>query len=101
VLTAVLGPLHGIIKHKYFLCIGLTFLVLAMLTLLWRNMLAVQYEFHAAANTARYPAYVDNPTTRIQTDRLNKEIHYTESTGVFLSAIGIVLLLVEVWLIVV
>lgn len=99
VITAVLGPLHGIIKHKYLLCVGLTFLVLAMFTLLWRNLLAVEYEFHAAASTARDPAYMQDSSTRTQARRLSKNIHYSESTGVLLSAIGLLLLLVEVWLI--
>lgn len=99
VITAVLGPLHGIVRHKYLLCVGLTFLVLAMLTLLRRNLLAVQFEFHAAASAAWNPAYTNNPAAKAQTDRLNKDIHYTELTGIFLSAIGIVLLLIEVWLI--
>jgi len=98
VITAVLGPLHGIVRHKYLLCIGLTVLVVAMLTLLRRNLLAVQFEFHAAADTARNPAYIHNPTTRKQTDRLNRDIHYTGLTGVCLSGIGIVLLLIDVWL---
>src|SRR5439155_12239928 len=77
VITAVIGPLHGIVKHKYLLCVGLTFLVVAMLTLLRRNLLAAQFEFHAAADTARDPTYTHNPATRTQTSKLNKDIHYT------------------------
>jgi hypothetical protein len=99
VITAVLGPLHGVVSHKRLLCVGLTFLVLAMLTLLRRNLLAVQFEFHAAANTAWDPAYTQNPKAKAQTQRLNKDIHYTETVGVFLSGIGVVLLLIEMWLI--
>lgn len=33
VITAVIGPLHGIVKHRYLFCTGLTLLVLAMLWL--------------------------------------------------------------------
>ncbi|MFZ0821858.1 MAG: hypothetical protein WAM91_17475 [Candidatus Acidiferrales bacterium] len=100
VITAILGPLHGTIKHKYLLGIGLTVLVLAMVTLLRRNLLSVQLEFHAAARTSkqmdfRLPAAFKSQTT------VNKDIYYTEMTGVWLSIIGILLLLIEVWLILV
>jgi hypothetical protein len=40
-----------------------------------------------------------NPTAQKRTDTLNRNIHYTEIAGVLLSAIGILLLLIEVWLI--
>jgi hypothetical protein len=36
-----------------------------------------------------------------QASKVNKDIYYTEMTGVGLSAIGILLLLVEVWFILV
>ncbi len=99
VITAVFGKLHTTIKHKYTLGVGLSFLVVAMLALLWRNYLAAKFEFHAAAATARNPQYVDNPAVAKDRARLQKEIYYIETTGVSLSAIGIVLLLIEVWLI--
>jgi hypothetical protein len=99
VITAVLRPLHGAVRHTYLLGVGLTFLVVAMLVLLRRNLQATQFEFHAAANTARSPMYVNDPNAKRQTQTLNKHIHYTEIAGVLLSAIGIVLLLIEVWFI--
>lgn len=99
VITAVLGPLHGTIKHKYLLGVGLTFLVLAMLTFLGRNLLAVQYEFHAAARATRDPDCMGDTAARGKMRTLSRNIYYTESTGMVLSAVGIVLLLVEVWLI--
>jgi Ca2+/H+ antiporter len=100
VITAVLGPLHGTIKHRYLLGVGLTFLVLAMLALLWRNFLAVQVEFHAAAITARDPAYAQSPTAREEKGKITKDIQHAEVAGLWLSAIGIVLLLIEVWFII-
>ena len=101
IITAVLGPLHGILKHKYLLCIGLTFLVLAMLTLLGRNRLAVEFEFHAAAEATRDPVYMGDTVARARMRKVSRRIYHTESTGVALSAVGLVILLVEVWLILV
>jgi hypothetical protein len=94
VITAVLGPLHGEIRHWLLLGLGLTFLVLAMLGLLLRNYLAVQIEFHAVAYTVNSR---ETPTDT-QTKTLQIRMRYIESTGLFLSAIGILLLLTEVWL---
>ena len=101
VITAVLGPLHGAVKHRYLLGSGLTCLVFAMLMLLLRNYLAAQFEFHAAADTAGITGYVSNPAISKQRKRLQKETYFTELAGVLLSAVGIVLLLIEVWLILV
>jgi hypothetical protein len=100
VITAVLGPLHGTIRHEYLLGVGLTVLVFAMLTLLWRNLQAAKLEFHAAANAARDPGYrhFGGP---LKATELNKTIFYTEAIGAWLSAFGIVLLLIEVWLLLV
>ena len=98
IITAVLGPLHGTTKHRYTLLIGLTALVVAMFTLLRRNYLAVQLEFHATANTLRDPAWMHSLTGKTEMARLDKAIHYTELAGLFLSASGIVVLLLEVWL---
>lgn len=101
IITAVLGPLHGVIKHKYSLGVGLTFLVLGMLMLLWRNYLAAQFEFYAANRTAKYPLYEEdlNPAIKKERLKLQKSIYHVESTGALLSAIGIGLLLIQVWLI--
>jgi hypothetical protein len=99
VITAVLGPLHGTIKHRYLLGAGLTVLVAAMVTLLTRNLLGAQFEFHAAAETARDPAFIRDPTTKNRTNELSKRIYRMEVFGVWLSILGIVLLLIEVWLI--
>jgi hypothetical protein len=99
VITAVLGPLHGAVKHHHLLLVGLTFLVLAMLALMRRNFLAAQLEFHAAAETVQDSAWTRNPAAQEEALRVNKDVHYTEITGVILSAMGIVLLLIEVWLI--
>jgi hypothetical protein len=101
VITAVLGPLHGIIKHKYLLCIGLSFLVLAMLTLLRRNLLAVEFEFHAAAKATRDPAYLGDTAAQAKMTKLSRSIYRTESAGVVFSAVGLVVLLIEIWLILV
>ena len=94
VITAVLGPLHGSIKHKYVLGAGLTLLVIAMLALLWRNLQATQYEFLAVDETVSG----GNSATRKQFISLSERMRRAEFTGVRLSVIGIVLLLAEVWL---
>jgi hypothetical protein len=101
VITAVLGPLHGQITHKYLLGVGLSVLVLALLLLLRRNFLAAQFEFHAAANTAKDPVFLGSSEAKKRTKWLTKDIHYTEGVGVVLSALGILLLLVEVWFLIV
>ena len=44
---------------------------------------------------------VNDPSVIKQASKVNKDIYYTEMTGVGLSAIGILLLLVEVWFILV
>ena len=95
VVTAVLGPLHGTMKHRYLLAVGLTTLVAAMIALLRRNLIAVQVEFHAAAEQAGQ----SNSTVTRQAEKINKTIHYSETLGVVLSGLGIVLLLIEVLLI--
>ena len=96
VITAVLGPLHGVIRHKYLLASGLSVLVVAMLLLLRRNYVAVQFELSAAATTATRGAAFSDP---LKWYRFQKDIRYTEAAGLILSSIGILLLLVEVWLI--
>jgi hypothetical protein len=101
VVTAVLGPLHGSIRHKYTLGIGLTFLVLAMLILLRRNYQAAVLEFHAAARTSRDPVYAQNALARKQWSNIQSDIYYSETIGAVISALGIVILLIEVRLILV
>jgi hypothetical protein len=99
VITAVLGPLHGTIKHSHLLGMGLTVLVAAMVVLLVRNLLAAQFEFHAAAETARDPVYTRDATTKRRTNDLSKKIYRMEQLGASASILGVVLLLIEVWLI--
>jgi hypothetical protein len=94
VITAVIGPLHGNVRHKYTLEVGLTIPVVAMLMLLVRNFLAARYEFYAVRDT------LDGQASK-QGRRLEDFVHYTGLTGILLSVVGIVLLLIEVWLIIV
>jgi hypothetical protein len=61
IITAVLGPLHGQVQHKYILGVGLSLLVLSMLTLLRRNYLAVEIEFHSAARTTMDVQFIQDP----------------------------------------
>jgi hypothetical protein len=99
VITAVLGPLHGVVQHKYLLGAGLTCLVVAMLVLLWRNLQGVETEFLEAAAMSGTPTYTREFH---QADKKYRQrIGRSEKVGVWLSALGIVLLLVEVWLILV
>jgi len=48
VVTAVIGPLRGHVPHRYTLGAGLCCLVLALLALLYRNLLAARYEYPSA-----------------------------------------------------
>jgi hypothetical protein len=97
VITAVLGPLRGVIVAKMFLCVGLSILVLAMLVLLYRNYLAPKYEAYAAAETAK--DYLGDRKVGERMAALGKRISRVEQTGAVLSALGVVLLLIEVWII--
>ena len=97
-ITAVLGPLHGTIKHRYTLLAGLTTLVLAMLVLLRRNYLAVLYEMHIAADTYNNPDWVADAAKRGKGRDRDGRLHRWELAGVVLSGLGVSLLLVEVWL---
>ena len=94
VITAVLGPLHGIVKHRYSLGAGLTVLVLAMLVILVRNLLATRYEFHFI-----YATIVEDSQSKSRTEKIWPVLNRLESLGLLLSFVGIVLLLVQVWLI--
>jgi len=64
-----------------------------MLILMRRNYQAAQFEFYVAANVAQA---IPGPTEE-EVKRINKQIYYTEASGVLLSGLGILLLLVEVW----
>jgi hypothetical protein len=96
VVTAALGKFLGVLRHKYTLGVALTSLVAAMLALLYRNQLSSRVEFHEAQLTA-YPGAEQN--ARKQLRRINPQIGHCQLVGVVLSAVGIVLLLAEVWLV--
>jgi hypothetical protein len=96
VVTATLGKFLGVLRHKYTLGVALTSLVAAMLVLLYRNLLATRKEFPEAQIAA-------NPSSeqrqRRELRRINPHLPRYECLGVALSAFGIFLLLVEVWLV--
>jgi hypothetical protein len=94
VVTAVLGPLHAQVKHRYLLGCGLSLLVLAMLVLLRRNLIAVQTEFSVASDA--FGAFKFSPTEVANSYR---RLRYHDIAGFVLSAFGILILLGEVWLI--
>jgi hypothetical protein len=96
VVTAALGKFLGILRHKYSLGIALTSLVAAMLALLYRNQLATRVEFHEAQLTA-YPG--SEQKARKELRGVNPQIARYQLVGVVLSAVGIVLLLAQVWLV--
>jgi hypothetical protein len=96
VITAALSKFSVTLKHKYTLGVALTSLVIAMVTLLYRNYLAPYVEFHEAAITA----YIETEVRERKAKRVVlKRIYYTEVVGIVLSALGVFLLLVEVWLV--
>lgn len=96
VITAALGKFLGVLRHKYTLGVALTSLVAAMLALLYRNQLATRVEFPEAQLTA-HPS--SEQKQRKELRNVNPQIARAQLVGVVLSAIGIVLLLVEVWLV--
>lgn len=96
VITAALGKFLEVLRHKYTLGVALTALVAAMLVLLYRNLLGSRREFPEAQLTA-YPTSEQKQRRELRS--LNPRIALAETVGVILSAIGIVLLLVEVWLV--
>jgi len=98
VITAVLGPLHGVVRHKILLGTGLTLLVFAMLALLFRNFLAAELEFHLAGETS-HDLRTQQPKMRAREQRLIRSIRSSQSVGALLSAAGILSLLIEVWMI--
>lgn len=94
VITAALSKFSATLKHKYTLGVALTSLVLAMGTLLYRNYLAPQVEFHEATLTA----YMETePKERKAKRAVLRRIYYAELVGIALSALGVFLLLIEVW----
>jgi hypothetical protein len=97
VITAALGKFLVVLQHKYTLGVALTSLVFAMLVLLHRNWLATQVEFPEAQLTA-YPSSESKQRKELRS--LNPQIASAETVGIALSALGILLLLVEVWLVV-
>jgi len=98
VVTAALGKFLGVLRHKYTLGVALTSLGVAMLILLYRNLLASQVEFPEAQLTA-YPGSEEKQRQKLRD--LNPRIDKCQRLGVVLSAIGIALLLAEVWLVLV
>jgi hypothetical protein len=96
VVTAALSRFSATLRHKYTLGVALTSLVLAMIALLYRNYLAPQVEFHEA----RLTAYVDTELKERKAKRfVLTRIYYAEVVGIALSALGVFLLLVQVWLV--
>jgi hypothetical protein len=67
-----------------------------MLTLLLRNFLAAELEFHSAGQTANDPRVI---AQQEETEKLMNLTRVISLVGSILSALGILLLLVEVWLI--
>jgi hypothetical protein len=97
VITAVLGPLHDKVKHKYFLASGLSILVVALLVLLYRNLMAVEYERASTATWFRQGG--SSPARPDYLEVLLMRRQVMEVIGASLTAIGMVILLVNVWLV--
>jgi len=96
VVTATLGKFLGVLRYKCILGVALTSLVAAMLVLLYRNLLATRVEFPEAQLT-NVPESAGKQRNVLW--GIYPRIGHYERLGVVLSAIGIVLLLIEVWLV--
>lgn len=97
VITAVLGPLHGVVRYRLLLSSGLGCLVVAMLVLLWRNFQGGIFELISVKITSHWPNGHQH-FGKLE-EEVSTKILYSERIGAALSAIGIVLLLAEVLLI--
>jgi len=93
-INAVLGPLHGQAKHGMLLGSGLSVLVLAMLVLFGRNLAANQNARHHLAITFGFA--LDEAKTGIE--KTSRLMIFAERSGIALTAIGMVLLVINVWL---
>ena len=94
VATTVLGNLHNQLKHKYTLSVGLGMLLVAMCSLLVRNLieshreaLLTSQEYHLAARDSKgadaYQPHIN---------RIGKRTRILERVGVYFTFTGIVLL---------
>jgi hypothetical protein len=97
IITAALSKFSAAFPHKYILGVALTSLVLAMVALLYGNFLTPRIEFHEAKLTVWEAT---EGKERKAKGRVHKRIYYARFVGVTLSALGVLLLLVEVWLVV-
>jgi hypothetical protein len=97
VVTAVLGPFHGKINHRHFLLAALTVQVLALLALLYRNLRAVRYE-QASAAAWHGEDRNRNEDIVVLNELLGKR-QWLESLGHWLTFLGMLLLVINAWLI--
>jgi hypothetical protein len=93
VVSSIFGPLHGQIRHKYTLLLGLTCLIIAMAFLLLRTLYGIKHE-----RGIIQLSYMPEP--HIPQDVINNALLRTfyGFVGCMLTMIGISLLVVEVWL---
>jgi hypothetical protein len=95
VVSAVVGPLHSQLKHRYTLGVGLTMLVLAMGCLMIRNYYAVKIEMIIAVR--QYGSTIGEPG-RLRV--INREfVDKWALSGSVLTLTGMLILLLEVWMI--
>jgi protein-S-isoprenylcysteine O-methyltransferase Ste14 len=92
-ITAVLGPLHAQLRHRYTLAAALTVLVLGMSSLIARNYCAIKIEYAITGRLHR------RSQEGIQTRLTYAHVQSFEAAGAAFTIIGIVLLLAEVWMI--
>lgn len=94
VVSAVLGPLHGQVKHRYTMLVGLTCLVAAMACLLLRTYYGIKHE-----RGVIQMSYLPEPTLPKAMLKHASRRKLTSFVGCILTIAGIAILVVEVWLI--
>jgi len=96
VITAILGPMKGQVPHKHLLATALTILIIAMLLLLTRNLVATGYEYHIS-HQVHDQAVGEMLASGEYLAGASKRIRWTETGGILLTQLGMVLLLTYVW----
>jgi hypothetical protein len=94
-ITAILGPMHGQVPHKWLLGFGLTALVAAMIALLNRNLAAMIQEYDATliAHDSRAASF-ENSAQRFA--KVARRLYWTEIAGIVLTQTGVFALLAYV-----
>jgi hypothetical protein len=97
VVTGVFGPFYVRITHRHTLLAALTVQILALLALLYRNLRAIQYEQASTAVWHRETRQGNDDVAMLNTLLTIRQ--RLETVGQWLTGLGMLLLVVNAWLI--